>query len=130
MNDQLQQQLAEILSWLEQSAKLVGEQAMQQVPLVVEELLRWKFVESLIGFVLRLTISIALCYATKRLCQWSYRIHSEMDDMTRGLQWLTPTAAGLFSSIFLVEAINHNDWLQIWLAPRIYLLEYASTLLK
>ncbi len=102
---------------------LVGE-----LPEVVEQLLMWKFWYNFIWFVGAI---IVLTFSWKKINKW-YKVCSEDNWRTDDL--VIPSMVGMVflafaSFIALIEGINVT-WLQIWVAPKIYLIEYLASLTK
>ena len=120
MNEQLQQRANEILLSILNKATDIGSAALDEIPLVVQELLHWKFAESVVH-----NLAALLCFIiTTALFRHGYKN-----------QWDEPhhVLIPLVSTVTLAPIIGFNanmDFLQIWIAPRVYLLEYAATLIK
>lgn len=89
----------------------------EQLPDVIYQLLLWKAVQSFLWFVFCVAVIVASCVIAKK--------HSKS---TNGFSWFPCGVASFFSLVILCKA--GMDWLQIWLAPKLYLLEYASQLVK
>ena len=90
---------------------------LEQAPIVLHELLRWKFAISLLGF-------IACVFTPIMIGGAAYFFAKKFDSGFYALN-----LASLFVLIPFFEC-NTMDWLQIWLAPRVYLIEYTAELLK
>lgn len=91
---------------------------VEQVPLVLKELLRWKFAVSLIGFIACLLAPVGV-----------FLISHKVTILAQAKDFYALNALSLFILIPLFEC-DTMDWLQIWLAPRVYLIEYAAELVK
>lgn len=89
----------------------------EQLPDVIYQLLLWKAVQSFLWFVFCVAVIVVSCIITKK--------HAKS---TNGFSWFPCGVASFLSLIILAKA--GMDWLQIWLAPKLYLLEYASQLVK
>lgn len=125
----------------------VVEFSKQQIPDVIHQLLVWKAMESLLNFIL--PVLILLVFFT-----WSYTFWKDIpaqksrdgdnmapwihDDYRSRDGWLNPRywirgyIAPVMIIIFaLVTLASFNlVWLQIWLAPKVYLIQYAAELVK
>ena len=124
MTPDLQNQLASILSFLESSLKTGAAFTMDQAPDIVNQLLLWKFVQSLSIFILGFLgtcIAIGWGIFCLRKKDWENPFNDSWEFLA------LPAVLGAFP---LTGMFLSTDWLQIWLAPKIYLLEYASKLLK
>ena len=117
---ELQQRAEDVLLDLVNKAAEIGSAAVDEIPLVVQELLTWKFAESLLWF----TLAIAIWILTFVLGRVSWKNAEELDDA------LPPIVLCLIGLIGIGLLIFDLDWLQIWLAPRVYILEYAASLVK
>lgn len=98
--------------------------AMQQAPDLIHQLLRYNFIESLIFF------SIGIILFAGSIGFVIYSINKVIKK-----QWSDNYAPALIFMIFPIAfgfctVITNLDWLKIWLAPKIYLIEYAAHLLK
>lgn len=124
MNEQLQAQLSTILEMLEKSSTTAMQFGAEQIPLILQELLLWKFAVSLLAFIACLSaILIPL------LLLFSKRYRSLFWDNDLGVTepWI---AFYMFIILPFIGILDNLDWLQIWLAPRVYLLEYVTNLLS
>lgn len=98
---------------------------LEQTPDVLRQLLLWKMLESLIPFILGIFICIIMTV------YWWYYV-SKFDCLTEsqafglGLGGITGTLILTLST----TACYSLTWLQIWIAPKIYLIEYAAELIK
>lgn len=109
-----------------------------QIPDVISQLLLWNAVASgilcILGIALVVIPLITLYWLTRQLSNKAGWAHDKRYETTSNL-W-----DGLFcSNLFIggitiiagvVIAAKNFDWLKIWLAPKLYLLEYAASLLK
>jgi hypothetical protein len=122
MNDELQVALAELIS---KSVEL-GENAImltqEQLPEIIQQLLLWKAAQSGIEF----AISMGF-FATTALLpwrKWRNQIEDAPDGRGMGAFLVFPVAMLAFMGMISFDL----TWLQIWLAPKVYLIEYAARL--
>lgn len=125
MNEELKNKANEVLLQLLNKATEVGEAAMAEIPLVVQELLTWRFAESLIQNVIGLLIALFWLWVYKKIID--HHVKSR-DDLIEHPEYMFLTLT-IFGWIPVFEMVN-TDWIKIWLAPRVYLLEYAASLIK
>lgn len=126
-NEILTQRLDSILSLLESSAKTAGNFAAEQAPEVIQQLLQWKFTISLIIFCVGIFLIIASLVATYKI--FFYYKEKNKGSYDEGAEFFSLSILfGVLVGAILLS--NSIDWLQIWIAPKLYLLEYASSLLK
>lgn len=125
-----------MLDGLEKAADFTVEQA----PFVVQELLAWHMIRSLLFF----SIAVILCFSWIpaliiarhgiKESPWT-RIQdgyckgktTDAFDFSIGI---SIAGGGILTVIGFMAAINSLEWLQIMIAPRLYLLEYAAELVK
>lgn len=126
MNEELQKALAEIITGALQTAEQAEAFVLAEMPDVVQQLLAWKMVQSLVYCVFGL-----LCFITIALYwRWAAKILERANE-----EYFDDHVAigGLMGTVVLVLiggfAVNLT-WLQIWLAPKVYLIEYAASLVK
>lgn len=119
MNDQLKDELASIISLLKEQLEngmtFVGE----QLPDIVNQLLLWYTVKSLIFFSIGLLVLVVSCgFFLKAYKEYRNRLYD--DSVCRA-------AVGCFFLFFAGLIMCSNlGWLQIELAPKLYLLEYLK----
>ena len=117
MSEDMQKQLAEYLKDFVGAIKAGGEFAMQQAPMVVQEKIAFGRAQESIELAACVLVLVGL---TVMLVQ----LYKEADDcLVIPVGVLTLLAVG-------VTAINVPDVLQVWLAPRLYILEWAASLLR
>jgi hypothetical protein len=107
-----------------------GEFVIDQAPEVINELLRWHTIESLIyfssGILLILLFPIAF-----------YLLHKEVQRRKARAPYGEPEVMyAIFSPILgfaeimaIIVILENLEWLQILIAPKLYLLEYAAKLM-
>lgn len=91
-----------------------------QLPDVIQQLLMWHAVKSGIFFTILLIISLAFAYITRKLL-----VKDDWDDY-----FLIQLVTGVLGAVFFFFAMHHLEWLQILVAPKLYLIEYAAELYK
>lgn len=129
MNEELQNTVNDILVRAIESFNSGADWLAGEIPDVVEQLLLWHFVESiLVFFVMTMSLMaiVAVDVITKKFIDENE--NNNKDDAL--LKWWAANVA-VFPFILLVyfTVINMN-WLKIWIAPKLYLLEYAADLIK
>lgn len=125
MNEQAQQALANLLSMAVDGIGGAVEFSKAQLPEVVEQLLMWHMVESFIGFVAGMLIMAGTAEGVRRVHK---AIKSEgLDEAAYAIA--IPVAIFAFPIGFIITA-KSIDWLKIMIAPKLYLLEYAASLVK
>lgn len=108
---------------------------IDQIPDVPYQLLLWKAVESAVCTVIGIAIIGFMLYQYQKLYRKQLASAKVYHDGTKDTEniHLIFALAGLPLGIItglLAEKFLSLTWLQIWLAPKIYLLEYAAKLIK
>ena len=115
MNEQLQEALTTLL---DKSLNAV-DFMVAELPEVIQQLLVWKMWESAIwsflGITLAMIISIGTCLLYKK------------DESSESYMWFP---IGTVLALIAIAAMCDFDWLQILIAPKVYLIEYAASLAK
>jgi hypothetical protein len=123
MKVELETKSLELLQWLEQAIKSTADFTAEQIPLFIQELLRYNFVMSLSWFICGLLLFIITLYFTYRVIKW----------LSIGDNWEMSPAL-FFVVAFMIFPIglmvNNTDWIKIKLAPRVYLMEYIKEQIK
>lgn len=119
----------------------------QQSPDIIQQLLMWHFIESLIYFSLCLILSAmaigALVYIWTRKptpilkteIRYNYKKYEQnfwfdSDGDRNDYSVIGSFIVGTALLFPFAIMFGHLDWLKIWLAPKLYLLEYAADLIK
>ena len=120
-NDALENTANEALKGMIEASTSASSWVISELPEVVDQLLKWKFIESLaffvIGVVLLLSAVAVMGVNARKECATPEFIASSFVYV-------------ILSGIISLSIISCNlDWLQILLAPKVYLIEYASQIL-
>lgn len=110
-----------------------GEFLKGQIPDVLQQLIVYNLVISLAIFLVGLVGTISWPFFCRFLYKKgkdcypdSHAYYMDQGDFA-GILTLCAVAGSL---VFLVVLITHLDWVKIWLAPKIWLIEYTADLLK
>lgn len=116
----------------------------EQLPEVVSQLLMWKFTQSLIYALIGLATLLVMVGIPLFAIWWCTRqvkCSRHASDEETVLRWdvldAETVGAGLVGWLVLmlcmipiaVSTLNFT-WLQIWIAPKVFLIEYAARLIK
>lgn len=130
MNEQLQQALASILTKTTQAVESSINFLSEQLPDVVRQLLMWQFTYHLVKFCLGVILCAVGGIVIYKVNQAIQKLMKESPHAGNDFLYVTLSVVGiLFFVVVYVSCINLT-WLKIWLAPKIYLIEYAATLVK
>lgn len=133
MSETLQVSLAQILTKAVSTVETAGQFLVDEVPEVVHQLLVWKFTLSLVGFIaILIGLAMFITLAVAGLKEVNNPKNKYDNDGPFAVFMI-----GAIGSIVMVCVLfgtmfeGHTlDWLQIKVAPRIFLIEYASDLIK
>ena len=142
MNEQLQQSLSQILDQAVSGVQAGVSLFNAELPDVIHQLLMWKMVESLVMCIVGITLTSVMTYILIKYSGVGAKIkdsdsrwkthhitltHDEEGDIA---PWIPATiAAPMLAALGFLSLVN-IDWLKIWLAPKVYLIEYAASLVK
>jgi len=108
----------------------------QQAPEVIEQLLLWHAVESLAEFVTGILMVFGVPFATYKIIRKLYthfKVGEWRDSETVNF-WAPCTVIGAILNALCITPgaviFINLKWLKIWLAPKVYLLEYLSNFVK
>lgn len=149
MNEQANKILVELLQKAANGIDAAVTFSQAQIPDVVHQLLLWEMTYSLIMTILPISTIPAVIWFVKWQCKKVEigKFGNEGYSWDRGNPKYSPTMiwdskgelsfliAPLVFFLFmwgswLILALAKMTWLKIWLAPKIYLLEYAASLIK
>lgn len=126
---------AELITSVLESLDEAKDFVLSELPDVIQQLLMWKMAEGSILVLIGLALSF-IAYQILKPSHWvlgdylnKCRYSSSLDMNVKGFICLI--AGGLSSMVGpLMVAHNLMTPLQIWIAPKVYLIEYASALIK
>ncbi len=94
-----------------------------EIPDVVVQLLLWHGIRSAFYFALCASLLLVVVSLAKK---WIPRLWSD-DEMVGAF---AATVLGFMAFILFLITITELVWLQVWIAPKIFLIEYAANLVK
>ena len=134
MNEQLQQAVAVLIDSSLKAFEAGASFMAAEIPDVVHQLLMWHAVYSAVMTLFGVAILVVFVVTSHKQIKWwmgkdpnddynDMRITSTYGPLAMlNLVWLLPIIAA-FNLINLT-------WLQIWIAPKVWLIEYAARMLK
>ncbi|EBV1531753.1 hypothetical protein DNY80_22960 [Salmonella enterica subsp. enterica serovar Kentucky] len=130
MNDQLQKVLADIITRVTSGADAAIQFGKEQIPEVLKQLLIWNFTFSfLIWFSATAIIVGYVIWMLTKFRWWFKNQRSTTTEQDAAVTILT-VIWGIITFIMIFVFWCNLDWLKIWVAPKLYLLEYAASLIK
>lgn len=124
MNKELLDQLLPIAEKAKEGVFGAVEFLEQQAPEVINELLWWKGITSFLWWAAAVVFIVVYAVCAKRLWEWIDK-QNDTDATMVGLILSAVTLIPAAISLFVNTA-----WLQILIAPRLYIIEYVGKLLK
>lgn len=117
-NQALQQMLTMAVNGLQGAVDF----SKAQIPDVIHQMLVWNMVTSIIIQIVCLIVIVVFVVVAYKFCKYC--------DFEEESIWIT-VIVGLFLIVIpLVVFGKQFDWLEIWLAPKYYLLQQAASLIK
>ncbi|EHS3846806.1 hypothetical protein KV372_003108 [Escherichia coli] len=149
MEEQANKILVELLQKASNGIDAAVSFSQAQIPDVVHQLLLWNMVDSLIKTLIAILTIPLVFWFMKRQCQRveTGKIGDEGYSWEKGNPKYRPTMVwdskgdinllimplvGVLTlwGIFIIGVVTNMTWLKIWLAPKLYLIEYAASLVK
>ncbi|HCK1924359.1 TPA: hypothetical protein N2404_003893 [Escherichia coli] len=149
MEEQANKILVELLQKASNGIDAAVSFSQAQIPDVVHQLLLWNMVDSLIKTLIAILTIPLIFWFMKKQCQrvetgkigdggysWEkgnpkYRPTMVWDSKGDINLLIMPLVGVLILwGIYIIGAVTNMTWLKIWLAPKLYLIEYAASLVK
>ncbi|HCB1653153.1 TPA: hypothetical protein MYP81_000679 [Citrobacter farmeri] len=128
MNDQANKILIALLQKASDGIDSAVSFSQAQIPDVVHQLLIWNTVSSILFQLFILSSIGGYIFAV-------YKFHKASNDSDISEGVLIAAVVAFFVGGVIVIGLGvaffaYFDWLKIWLAPKLYLIEYAASLIK
>ena len=131
MNETLESALALLINKTLEGVDTAGEFLVAETPLVIEQLLLWYLVYKGLLAVIGVLLFCGLC----KTALWLDKPHNGVasflwcDDRHGGLElsgMIIPALSAWVITATVTCFLINLEWLQIWIAPKVWLLEYVS----
>lgn len=140
--DKLKEALAELITGVTQTASDAKTFVVAQLPDVVRQLLVWKFFQNLIPMIFFAVVFIVVFTAWLRAfkagdwnpvytdsIRWSgHKDCNPQNGYPKMIFGIVKAALTVISAFAFLFSVNLT-WLQIWIAPKVYLIEFAKDLI-
>ena len=126
MSEELQKALGELLSKANNGINTAGDFLAAELPDVIQQLLMWHGVKSLIVFLLCLIIPIIFYRLSMKIARSTFL--SDGKELFDYPHVIIPMAIMSIVILVVSTARINVTWLQIWIAPKVWLIEYAAKL--
>ena len=132
MNEQLQNALSGLLTKTMEGVETASTFLVAELPDVVYQLLLWYGVRSIVETVLAISCVLFYIKLEKKLYPFIKGKCDKSYDSDFAFYFGYLGMGSIPRAILLAVAYKHMslDWLQIWIAPKIWLLEDSATLIK
>lgn len=142
MNEQLQKSLAQVIEQATSGVQAGVSFLSAELPDVIHQLLMWKMVESLAMCIAGFVIASVMTYffikhsgVGAKTNESDSRWRTHRATLTHGedgdiAPWIPVTVIVPVLTALLCASLVNLDWLKIWIAPKVYLIEYAASLVK
>lgn len=128
MNEQANKILVELLQKAANGIDAAVTFSQAQIPDVVHQLLVWNSVSSILMQIFILSFISVYVFAVYKFYKITESKNLDDGPLIAGIFSLAVGA--LFATGLAIAFFSYFDWLKIWLAPKLYLLEYAASLIK
>lgn len=130
MNEQLEKQATELLEMLKNGIDTGVGLVQRELPIILQEVLRYYFWVNLTVAIISGVALTVCCLGFRSSYKWhqthnTYRDSSALHEM---VQPVFGCIVGLISLVFLIASVM--EIIQIAVAPRLFLIEYLSHLIK
>jgi len=128
MNEQANKILAELLQKASNGIDAAVSFSQAQIPDVIHQLLMWNFAESIIFSLTGILLFLLVQYLTFRIFKY-LRKEWEDDYFSDHPEVIVVFMLWLLVTLITLTLLDLS-WLKIWIAPKLYLIEYAAHLVK
>lgn len=133
MNEKTTELINTILEKAISVAEQTGEFVVEQAPDVIQQLLVWKFTVSLMAFCAGIISLIGLTYLINLVAKDNNaknKDRASYHQFPTPMIWLMGVLIQVLVVVIAFGAWEGMMWIKIWLAPKLYLLEYGASLVK
>jgi len=130
MNEELQKALASLLGKANDGIDTASDFLVAELPDVIQQLLMWHGIYSFILFMISTVgFTIATTLTLKVLLNIGTTDHWGANKRNSDVSAIGGVALIVSFFLFVMTAFTLNiTWLQIWIAPKVWLIEYAAKL--
>jgi hypothetical protein len=128
MNEQAQKILIDLLQKASSGIDSAVSFSQAQIPDIVHQLLVWNAVSSAIFQVFVILFLAFFAWSSAKAMDKVK--NGPLDEFGDTLCLVWVALGGIASVIIFIGFWFNFDWLKIWLAPKLYLIEYAASLVK
>jgi len=128
----LDQTLVTMLNNITETAGSAKEFLVEQTPQVIQELLKWysiySFIEFIAGIILGIFMIVIFHKSFRKVTSPNW-VYDEFGDIHSDPRMFVPIILEIIIAIIVANLVN-LQWLKIWVAPKLWLIEYTADLVK
>lgn len=124
--EEMMQAGAKVLKLIADSLEQGKDFALEQAPLIVQELIAWKRVELTAKFLIAIAVLLVGLFFARLLLKYSNKWYNA-DEPEKLMPCAFISIMGILIGAMTTAALMSST-LQVWLAPRLYVLEYFKDL--
>ncbi|MFP2504623.1 hypothetical protein [Buttiauxella gaviniae] len=124
MNEQTDKIVASLIQKAMDGVDQAVDFSKAQLPDVIEQLMHWKLASYSFRIFTCALLMIAMCFAFRKSYQW----HEGVEKESTGFFGMLFSFA-IFMMCLVVLLGNVGNLIQLWLAPKVWLIEYAAQLM-
>lgn len=128
MNEATQAALTELLQKVLKGIDTAASFSAEQLPAVIQELLMWNLVSSLLIQIVSVIYIVLFCIYFPKVV--TYGTSYECQGAHEPMCFFGCVAAVIMAIVALLDFFSNFDWIKIWIAPKLYLLDYTAVLIK
>lgn len=128
MNEETQTALAKLLQQITNGIDTAAAFSAEQLPVVIQELLTWNLVSSLMIQIVSLIYMVLFVVYVPKLV--SYGCSHKCPTSNEPFVFIGTAVAVVMVIVAMVQFFHNFDWIKIWVAPKLYLLDYATSIVK
>ena len=129
MDEKLQATVSEMLDKAIEGMGKATDFLSAEIPVYVQELLLWKAIYSASLCAIGVALIVVAFIKWPKWLSTHYAWVAKDEDDIREMSYFPLGLVGFTWALFAYFLVNLT-WLQIWIAPRVYLVEYAASLAK
>jgi len=137
MNEELQKALADVINKASSGIDTASDFIMAELPEVVQQAMTWYMVESLIYFTICVIMTLSSYKVIKYQRSLFYDDEGNLAPWCKGYMSTSAeydisvvgiTILDIVASVVAICFASNITWLKIWIAPKLWLIEYAAKL--
>jgi hypothetical protein len=125
MNEQLETALSELITKTTTGIDTASDFILAELPDVIRQMLVWHGVYNFILFICGILWVVSICVIVRK----GY-LYGKGKFLNDGVDYCLYTLLSGIATFIPTSLMLNVVWLQIWVAPKVWLIEYAANLVK